>query len=65
MRRPHVPRDWTSQQALSIVDFLDSLLAEIWHVHGDAIVYAITEREHETDPRQLSLALSVELEPPF
>jgi hypothetical protein len=39
-----IPTTWTAEQAVTVVDFLDTLLSVIWELHGDAMAEVIAEQ---------------------
>lgn len=39
-----IPTTWTAEQAVAVVDFLDTLLSVIWELHGDAMAEVIAEQ---------------------
>ncbi len=63
--RPQVPADWTPEQALRTVEFLDDILAAIWAHHEDAICFAIEHREHSEEPVQQTLPIQPDPDIPF
>ncbi len=34
MKRTHIPRTWTDDQALQVASFLQELIDDIWQVYG-------------------------------
>ena len=55
MKHPHIPRDWTAEQALLVADWLQGLLDAIWEVYGDELVEQLARRRHPTDDLQADL----------
>lgn len=56
---PMIPNDWSPEQALAVVDWLESLCEGIYEVHGLAIAEA-REQDYQQqlrDERQLPLPL--------
>ncbi len=35
MRRVNIPPQWTGEQALSVVAFLEDVIRAVWRQHGD------------------------------
>lgn len=62
---PHIPAEWSPEQALHVVEFLDSVIAQIWHAHEDAVLHAITQRENTPDHETLQLPLFPDPDLPF
>ena len=38
MKTISIPEDWTAEEALSVVAFLEHLVAAVWSEHADAMV---------------------------
>ena len=41
-----IPLDWTANEALALVDFLQEVISSVYLVHGDAIDLARDLRQH-------------------
>jgi len=56
---PMIPCDWSPQQALAVVEWLEQLCEGIYEVHGFAVAEAREQRYQQqlTDERQLPLTL--------
>lgn len=51
MRRPHIPRDWSAEQALAVAEFLEAILEDVWSVHGATLEQALALRaDPDLDP---------------
>jgi len=48
---------WTPEQALTVAEFLDRVLTELWDAHTDKLLDAIAQRDrlHGRHPRQMCL----------
>lgn len=46
-----IPKDWTGQQAVLVLDFLEHLIDTIWAIHKDAITATIQTDIEEPPPR--------------
>jgi hypothetical protein len=40
-----VPPDWTGEQALAVVDFLDEINTAIWEMYDDEIIDAMQKKD--------------------
>jgi len=56
---PMIPSEWSPQQAMAVVEWLEMLCEGIYEVHGLAIAEAREQRDQEQlrDARQLPLPL--------
>jgi len=62
MKRPiDIPLDWTPQQALTVLDFLDTVMIWIWCVYGHDIV---RDERNVQLPQSLLDALGLDEPPP-
>ena len=52
MKHPHIPRHWTGDHALELVELLQGLLDAIWNVYGFELAEAITRSAPPPDDRQ-------------
>lgn len=54
---PMIPSDWSPQQALAVVEWLEQLCEGLYEVHGLAVAEAREQRYQQqlTDERQLPL----------
>jgi hypothetical protein len=42
-----IPPEWTGEQVLAVVEFLDEISTAIWEVHDQKILDAMNKRERE------------------
>ena len=49
MKHPHIPRDWTGEQALLVLDWLQGLLDAIWDTYSDELVEELAKRRRPPD----------------
>ncbi|MCP3986012.1 MAG: hypothetical protein GY723_16640 [bacterium] len=57
MKHPHIPRTWTGDQALEVVELLQGLLDAVWDVYGHELTEALARRSPPHDDRQAELPL--------
>lgn len=48
----HIPKHWTPEQALAVVEFLQSITAHLWQRYDDEILELIFPSEHEQTDAQ-------------
>ena len=58
-----IPKDWTGEQAVLVLDFLEHLIDTIWAIHEDAITATIQTDIEEPPPRVYSSSDDAELLP--
>jgi len=62
VRRPiDIPNDWTPEQAMTVLEFLDTVMISLWCLYGDDI------HRHQRDvqlPQSLLDALGLDETPP-
>ena len=39
-----VPHDWSGEEALTVVDFLERIVQAIWNLHNDTMMVAMRRR---------------------
>lgn len=39
-----VPHDWSGEEALTVVDFLEQIVQAIWNLHNDSMIVAMRRR---------------------
>lgn len=55
MRRVTIPAQWTGEQALSVVAFLEDVIRAIWRQHGDHMAHLLNpDREPQPELRPSS-----------
>jgi len=55
MTRIDIPTDWTGEQAIAIVDWLQSVVDAIWGEYGDELVEQLVGRPVPLDECQADL----------
>lgn len=55
MTRIDIPTDWTGEQAIAIVDWLQGLVDAIWVEYGDELVEQLVGRPVSLDECQTDL----------
>lgn len=54
MRRVNIPTQWTGEQALSVVAFLEDVIRAVWRQHGDHMAPLVaTYRPPDTEPTSI------------
>ena len=43
-----IPKDWNADQAKLVLEFLDDIIAAIWHVHEEAVLEKPSESNAPT-----------------
>jgi hypothetical protein len=44
MKHPEIPRDWTAEQAMAVVDWLQTLLDALWDLYGNELADHLAQR---------------------
>ncbi|MCP4606073.1 MAG: hypothetical protein GY847_37110 [Proteobacteria bacterium] len=43
-----IPKDWTGEQALAVIDIIDEISTAIWNLHDEKILKAINDQKIQT-----------------